>query len=66
MKELKHQPCKHDYRSLFARRRTEREGKTVYCYGIVDMATDEVIPECKGCDEWELNAVDYEVERREE
>lgn len=66
MKELKHQPCKRECSELFKRRRIEKEGQKVYCYGIFDMETDEVIPECRVCDEWELNAVDYEEERNDE
>lgn len=60
MTELKHQPCKREYAELFKRRRIEKECQKVYCYGILDMETDDVITECKFCDEWELNAIDME------
>ena len=72
MKRLEHQPCKRKYYSDFRQRHTdvnEYKGKKKrFCYGIVDLMTDDVIPECTICDEWEFN-MDFwimEIDREQE
>lgn len=66
MTNLKHQPCKTEYPYWFSRRKTEKEEhnghEIMVCYGIVDMATDDVLPECRMCDEWEFNVIDLIME----